>query len=353
MSIIKKKNVGSVAKQTRSSVNTSLSEKLVVEPRQTRSSAKRSVSLGESPRHKRLKPSKQVLSTIKSGDNFNCNLIPNRNSSIMPDNEGTRAEINELLEQVREERRKLEEERRAFERSQQIEQQNIQSANDREIPPNNHNAPNQRDNGIGGQIVDGLVNHLQYLHINIEIPKFCEGKNPQEFIEDIERYFKFKNVRPEHQMLVIESFIEGRVKVWYQINKHIFGTFEDFKLEFYKEFYSIPVQVRLKDQWNARCYKWKDGSLQSYFFKQIQESKHFRPPLSDYEVNFKIIQQFPNKIQTALAAVDYADTNRVAQTLTQLDTVNREGEFDRNRDWKTSGNQSSSHKNNNVNSNIS
>ncbi|KAK2575275.1 hypothetical protein KPH14_007660 [Odynerus spinipes] len=123
------------------------------------------------------------------------------------------------------------------------------------------------------QLVNGLVNHLKNLHVNINIPKFIEENNPVEYIEDTERYFKLKNVSSEQQLVVIENIIEGRVKVWYNAIRDRIATFAEFRQAFLEEFYSIPIKVRFKNQWATRRYRPSDGSMHSYFYKQLKETR--------------------------------------------------------------------------------
>lgn len=54
---------------------------------------------------------------------------------------------------------------------------------------------------------------------------------------------------------------------------------------------------------------------------QIKESKYFIPKLSDYEINYKIIQQYPTWVKETLATINYADSNLISQTLANLDIV--------------------------------
>lgn len=62
-----------------------------------------------------------------------------------------------------------------------------------------HTTPN---NNI---IVSDLVGHLQYLHRDIRTPKFVhEGQcNPKEFLEDVDKYFRFRAVKDEHRLVLL------------------------------------------------------------------------------------------------------------------------------------------------------
>ena len=56
-------------------------------------------------------------------------------------------------------------------------------------------------------------------------------------------------MRLENQMMVIEGFLEGRVKVWFDMNRNNLMTIGLFRQAFREEFYSTPVKVQFKNQW--------------------------------------------------------------------------------------------------------
>lgn len=205
-------------------------------------------------------------------------------------------------------------------------------------PPQPHQVPppppHQYNAAAGEQLLNGLVNHLQYLNINIKVPKFSDNINPLEFLNDLEKYFRFKNVRPEHQLVVIESLIDGRVKLWYEIVKDTLFDFNSFKSAFKNEFYSIPVRVKFKSQWMSRKYnKTTDGTMQTFFYKQLREARYFDPPLTPYEINYSIMQQFPPSTRVALSAVNLSDSNLVAQALFQIDGTHSH-DVEKHKEWR-------------------
>ena len=141
--------------------------------------------------------------------------------------------------------------------------------------------------------------------------------------------------------MVIEGFLEGRVKVWFDMNRNNLMTIALFRQAFLEEFYSTPVKVQFKNQWLSRRYRAKEGSMQASFFKQIRDAKYFDPPLSSYEINYSIIQQFSHKILIALETLNYSDTRIVGQILGQLDVTQIDAELEKNRDWRDNSNQQS------------
>ncbi|KAK2575340.1 hypothetical protein KPH14_012742 [Odynerus spinipes] len=191
--------------------------------------------------------------------------------------------------------------------------------------------------GTEHRTVSYLTEQTQYLQLDIKVDKFSDEnqKNPCEFLDEVEKYFKFKGVREEHKTLVCESFLEGRAKFWADTVSNITQPYTEFRCKFLKEFYSIPVQVKLKNQWLSRRYRQQEGALQDYFYKQIRAARYFEPEMSTYEINYSVAQQFPIRIREALSTVDYSCTSAMVQALAQLESIQRERETERRRNlWE-------------------
>ena len=157
------------------------------------------------------------------------------------------------------------------------------------------------------------------------MPKFCENLlcNPIEFLDEVDRFFRFKGVREEQKLVLIEHMLTGRARIWYTIHRRDLFNYIDFKEAFKTEFYSVPVQVGIRNKWRDKRYRLSDGSLLLYFYQQVKASQHIEPIMSSYEVNYSIVQQLPSRIREILSVVDYSNTHIIAQALEQLD-ANRE-----------------------------
>lgn len=292
-------------------------EKIVCSPRITRARGQlkpelRSV-LPISRLSKRKASSPQVVRKKRITER-NLNIDRQENNTQAMGQAGEDVNMDEEWRRIREERQRLIEERLEVDRL----RTNIQNER-QQIQHDEQRTPNEN-----GQVVNGIVSHLQNLHLNIEVPKFNEERNPLEYLENLERYMSLKNVREEYKMTVLENILEGRVKTWYQVTKNAITNFGVFKAHFRKEFYAIPNRVQFKNLWFSRKYKVNDGSMQSYFYKQIREAQYFEPPLSAYEINYTIVQQLPLRVKTNLAAINFAETNAVSRALAQLDMSQEE-----------------------------
>lgn len=185
-----------------------------------------------------------------------------------------------------------------------------------------HTTPN---NNI---MVSDLVGHLQYLHIDIRTPKFVhEGQcNPKEFLEDVDKYFRFRAVKDEHRLVVVENFLSGRARVWMDAERNNILSYELFKIKFLEEFYSVPQRIAVLDRWRSARYSPSSGTLHEFYQRQVKAARYFEPPLTDYEVNYYVVGQLPERVREVMVSVDYHDAKAVSQTLARLDNTYRVGE---------------------------
>lgn len=193
--------------------------------------------------------------------------------------------------------------------------------------------------------VSGLINALQQTHIDSNAPEFSDedSSNPKEYIENLENYFEVKNVTEQYKIPIVESKLQGKARVWWDASKEDVITYDDFKSKFLEKFYSIPIQIKAKGKWSSKRYQKQDGSLQTYFFKQVREAKYFTPKLSQFEINYTIIQQLPWRIRDALATVNMNDLKSVENAISYLDLDFEERENDKRK--FQNGNSSNKHSN--------
>lgn len=203
----------------------------------------------------------------------------------------------------------------------------------------------QRDGNIQGQsqanirsVAEDLTTIVSNAHstqIDIKVPKFKNEieTNPVEFMTQMEKFSKMKNVREDRKMAFVELALEGKAGSWLNLKDNI-TNFNDFKIQFLEEFYSIPIRVRFKKQWIEKRCNVNSESLQNYFYEQVAQARFFIPKLSEFEVNYNIVQQYPPWVRETLSTINFGDTNIIVQALGNLDTIRAE----RNREEKKFGN---------------
>ncbi len=131
----------------------------------------------------------------------------------------------------------------------------------------------EQSGGIANLLVD-----VQKLNIEIRLPKFSDedARHPIEYIRDLENYFKVRNMTDSAKLLVIENSLENKAKYWFENNKLEIATFDVFKEKFKKAFFSIPMQMKIKEKWQARIYE-SGKSLEIFFSEQLRIARYFEP----------------------------------------------------------------------------
>ncbi|XP_043465743.1 uncharacterized protein LOC122500712 [Leptopilina heterotoma] len=191
--------------------------------------------------------------------------------------------------------------------------------------PINHNNGNKKviDNSINSNFQMSRVHSYEshFTRIDIRMPRFENEKkqNPVEFLQKIENYFRVKGVFGFTRLIVLGESLEGRARGWFEAIS--VESFDDFKEMFLQEFFSIPIQVRLKTQWSSRKYTSQEGLLVEYLEKQTKDARFIIPRLSEYEIHYTIAQQFPDRVRTALISVDYHSFQSMHHALSQLDLI--------------------------------
>ncbi|XP_031779488.2 uncharacterized protein LOC116416172 [Nasonia vitripennis] len=195
-------------------------------------------------------------------------------------------------------------------------------------PPGDHDnsdAPrpnnNDQNSNINLDLVNGILSHFETLHVSLVLPTYDgENGNPIQFIEKLEKYFIRKKIKHEQKLLVVEDALKGRARVWYEARFSPFISFEHFKRIFNDEFYSLEARMKFKTEWAAK--KFKPGSnhcLREYFLEQTRAAKYITPRMDDYEINYTIIKQLPQRVRDALSTVDYLKSDLISQALARLD----------------------------------
>lgn len=135
------------------------------------------------------------------------------------------------------------------------------------------------------------------------------------------------------KMVIVKHALEGKASSSFNLKENI-TSFDIFKEQFLEEFYSIPIRVRFKKQWMERRCHVGTQSLQGYFYDQVAKARFFIPKLTEFEINYNIVQQYPPWVRETLSTINFGETNVIVQALGNLDTIRTE----RNRDEKKFGN---------------
>lgn len=199
-----------------------------------------------------------------------------------------------------------------------------------------------RNNG-DNPIVSNLLIDIQRMSLDIKAPKFSDedSKHPIEYVNDLENYLNARRIVDSARLLVISNSLSGKAKYWYENNKQTITSFESFKEQFKKAFFSIPIQMKIKEKWQNRRYKEEEKSLEVFFSEQLKVAQYFEPKMLNFEINFKIAQQLPWRAREALAGADFENAQTVVTRLQYLDLnpLDKTGEKETENNGKSENNQ--------------
>ena len=206
--------------------------------------------------------------------------------------------------------------------AQQAEIQRLRAAQMNPMPANNQVqgcASQRREVPIE---INTLVNSIHTMNLEVKLPEFHDenSMNPIKFLKEIDRYCTIKNIETNRKMTVLPLLLHGKARIWFELQAN-YLNYDSFKDGFLKEFYNIPIQIKLKNAWANKRFTENDKTLQNYYYKQIKEASYLRPEISEFEKNFTIIQQLPQSARKMLATVNYDNSNMIGQILANLDMI--------------------------------
>lgn len=99
-----------------------------------------------------------------------------------------------------------------------------------------------------------------------------------------------------------------------------FNDYNEFKVAFQEELYSIPIQIKTKSKWVNTKFHEQHQNLQTFYYAQLKAANYLRPEISNYEKNYTIIQ-LPQSVKRTLAAMNLNDVNAIILALANLDAM--------------------------------
>lgn len=163
--------------------------------------------------------------------------------------------------------------------------------------------------------------------IEIKLPIFRDENrdSPIEFMRSFDQYCAIKEVPSEFIPILLESALQDRAGMWFQVVKNELYDFDQFRTAFVNEFFSVEVKTRAKDAWRNRKYTNTEGPMLSFCYKQISEIGHIDPSLSEYERNYIILKQLPTEVQIGSSGIDLNDTKKLTYAIGRIDDARRRG----------------------------
>ena len=134
---------------------------------------------------------------------------------------------------------------------------------------------NAQQSNVSVSDIGTIVGAINHSNIEIKIPKFCDENqsNPLEFIANMEKFFRIKNIKEEKKMSMIKIAFEGKARSWLMLQGQVM-TYSNFNKLFVKEFYSVPSQVKAKSIWSNKKYNDQYENLQNFYYKQLMDANY-------------------------------------------------------------------------------
>ena len=83
-----------------------------------------------------------------------------------------------------------------------------------------------------------VINALGFSQLEYKLPKFSDGNeyHPLEFLENLEKFFRVKNIADDRKMVSVEIALEENARVWFNLQNNI-NTYESFKITLQARFF--------------------------------------------------------------------------------------------------------------------
>lgn len=96
------------------------------------------------------------------------------------------------------------------------------------------------------RLVKTLIEGLKGLKVDIKLPRFEDSENPNQFIQRLEKYIAAKQLSESDVLHALNGALGGRAQTWFDTHKDSFRKYNNFKIKFLADFYSIPIRVKIK-----------------------------------------------------------------------------------------------------------
>lgn len=137
--------------------------------------------------------------------------------------------------------------------------------------------------------------------IDIPMPTFygnARDPHPKKFLAEIEKYFTFRKIGGEDQMLVIENALKAKASAWYGMMKYASPNFEKFKDLFLKQYFSESHQWETFIQCTEAGKKTVRTGFQEHFHFWMTQLKYLdMPKMEEGQAINLIVKHFPISIQ--------------------------------------------------------
>lgn len=75
-----------------------------------------------------------------------------------------------------------------------------------------HQRVKKRTENNSQHLLKNLVDGMRAIHVEAKTPKFCDSKNPQNFIEKLDKFFQIKQFSLNECMAYLDEIFDGNSK---------------------------------------------------------------------------------------------------------------------------------------------
>lgn len=144
---------------------------------------------------------------------------------------------------------------------------------------------------------------------NIEISKpifHANGKDPHpiEFLQNLEEYFKVKQMNREERLIIIRDCLKNAAGNWYSTIKFQIRDYADFRNAFIDEFWSRQIQIQTWSNCLNTTQIPDNVTYREHFSQWASKLRHLQvPELSEEEIVSNIANHYPGHLRAILVSL--------------------------------------------------
>ncbi|KAE9532811.1 hypothetical protein AGLY_009892 [Aphis glycines] len=194
--------------------------------------------------------------------------------------------------------------------------------------------------------------NIRNSNIEISKPTFYgnqKDQHPIDFLQNLEEYFKIKQISREERLVVIRDCLKNAANNWYSTVKFQIKSYSEFRDAFIDEFWSREIQIQTWSSCLNTSHIPNNTTYREHFSQWASRLRHLQvPQLSEEEIVKNIANHYPGYIRAILVSLpekSIVNAMRVLSTEENRKEVpettntgnNTSNQPQRNDNWRNSG----------------
>lgn len=141
------------------------------------------------------------------------------------------------------------------------------------------------------------------VNIDLPLPRFGGNENddPLQYLDQLEEYFRLKNIPEGSKMFIVKKTIDARTLNWINMAMSQEQGFEYFRHIFTNKYWNTARQHKIRANLSyGQFHPHQNTSMADYILHFSQYLRHLRPRISDEDFIMLMTRHFPMKIQNYL-----------------------------------------------------